>query len=107
LALEYQSLSSSQDNESKPALRNVKAGNHVPGHAAMEFVAGDAMQLGEDSPSVFADVDIGKGFAPNSSSRQVALPVPAPISNVAVSRASPQRSHSISKTQSGYAGRAV
>jgi hypothetical protein len=73
----------------------------------MEFVAGDAVQLGQDSPAVLAGVDVGKGFAPSSSNRRVAVPVPAPISNVAVSRASPHRSHRISKTQSGYAGRAA
>ena len=41
------------------------------------------------------------GFAPSSSNRRVAVPVPAPISNVTTLGARPHRSRRTSNTQSG------
>ena len=41
--------------------RDVQACNHVADHAAVELVACNASQLGKNSLTIWADVDIGVG----------------------------------------------
>jgi hypothetical protein len=44
----------------RPAPRDIEARGHVAGHAAVEFVTGDATQLREDGRAVLANMDIGE-----------------------------------------------
>jgi len=73
--------------------RYIKAGDHIPCHPTLKLLAGRATQLLKDGAAIRPDIDSGivlaiksarrwsgsiatNGFAPISSSRLVAIPVP-------------------------------